>query len=252
MSLSSLSVLLTRPESESKTLSHLLQKERAVVVNVPMFEIEANTSQLDCDLMPHFQIAIFVSKNAARFGARTFLEASKNAVNIPVFGIGPATQKTLKNMSVSDCIIPRTSYNSEGLLELLELQRTCIPKTVVIFRGNGGRELLRRGLESRGYTVEYLSCYVRREIQGGLLQKLDSSAAPDLLIIASKQALDILVSKIIAEDLTRLFDVQTLVLGSRLAAEIALSGFSLMPIVVKEFSDAHVVSTIKEWAAKSV
>jgi uroporphyrinogen-III synthase len=97
-----------------------------------------------------------------------------------------------------------------------------------------------------------LSCYVRREIQGGLLQKLDSSAAPDLLIIASKQALDILVSKIIAEDLTRLFDVQTLVLGSRLAAEIALSGFSLMPIVVKEFSDAHVVSTIKEWAAKSV
>ena len=82
MSLSSLSVLLTRPESESKTLSHLLQKERAVVVNVPMFEIEANTSQSDCDLMPHFQIAIFVSKNAARFGARTFLEASKNAVNI--------------------------------------------------------------------------------------------------------------------------------------------------------------------------
>ena len=251
MSLSSLSVLLTRPESESKTLSHLLQKERAVVVNVPMFEIEASTSQSDCDLMPHFQIAIFVSKNAARFGARTFLEASKNAVNIPVLGIGPATQNTLKNMGVSGCIIPRTSYNSEGLLELLELQRTCIPKTVVIFRGNGGRELLRKGLESRGYTVEYLSCYVRREIQGGLLQKLDSSAAPDLLIIASKQALDILVSKIMAEDLTRLFDVQTLVLGSRLAAEIVLSGFSLTPIVVKEFSDAHVVSTIKEWAAKS-
>ncbi|MGY8845373.1 MAG: uroporphyrinogen-III synthase, partial [Gammaproteobacteria bacterium] len=252
VSLSSLSVLLTRPESESKALSHLLQKERAIVVNVPMFEIEANTSQSDCDLMPRFQIAIFVSKNAARFGARAFLEASKNSVNISVLGIGPATKKTLKNMGVSGCIIPRTSYNSEGLLELLELQRTCIPKTVVIFRGNGGRELLCRGLESRGYTVEYLSCYVRREIQGGLLQKLDSSAAPDLLIIASKQALDILVSKIIAEDLTRLFDVQTLVLGSRLAAEIALSGFSLMPIVVKEFSDAHVVSTIKEWAAKSV
>jgi uroporphyrinogen-III synthase len=251
VSLSSLSVLLTRPESESKTLSHLLQKERAVVVNVPMFEIEASTSQSDCDLMPHFQIAIFVSKNAARFGARTFLEASKNAVNISVLGIGPATQNTLKNMGVSGCIIPRTSYNSEGLLELLELQRTCIPKTVVIFRGNGGRELLRKGLESRGYTVEYLSCYVRREIQGGLLQKLDSSAAPDLLIIASKQALDILVSKIMAEDLARLFDVQTLVLGSRLAAEIVLSGFSLTPIVVKEFSDAHVVSTIKEWAAKS-
>jgi uroporphyrinogen-III synthase len=216
-----------------------------------MFEIEASTSQSDCDLMPHFQIAIFVSKNAARFGARTFLEASKNAVNISVLGIGPATQNTLKNMGVSGCIIPRTSYNSEGLLELLELQRTCIPKTVVIFRGNGGRELLRKGLESRGYTVEYLSCYVRREIQGGLLQKLDSSAAPDLLIIASKQALDILVSKIMAEDLARLFDVQTLVLGSRLAAEIVLSGFSLTPIVVKEFSDAHVVSTIKEWAAKS-
>ena len=252
MSLSSLSVLLTRPESESKTLSHLLQKERAVVVNVPMFEIEANASQSGCDLTPHFQIAIFVSKNAARFGARAFLEASKNSVNIPVLGIGPATKKTLKNMGVSGCIIPRTSYNSEGLLELLELQRTCVPKTVVIFRGNGGRELLRRGLESRGYIVEYLSCYVRREIKGDLLQKLDSSPTPDLFVIASKQALDILVSKIMTEDLIWLFDVQTLVLGSRLAVEIALSGFSLTPIVVEEFSDAHVVSPIKEWAAKNV
>jgi uroporphyrinogen-III synthase len=254
VSLSSLSVLLTRPAHESEGLSHLLQRERALVVNAPMFEIEPVTHELDWHLKPHFQVAIFVSKNAARFGASKLLEVPEDLGNITVLGIGPATEKTLKNIGVEGCVIPKTSFNSEGLLELAQLQSSSKPKRVVIFRGNGGRELLRSELESRGHTVEYLSCYVRREIKGSLIQKLkaNSVSVPDLLVIASKQALDILVSKIRVENLRELLDVQTLVLGARLASAIALSRFSLAPIVVDEFSDTNVVSRIKEWAAKSI
>jgi uroporphyrinogen-III synthase len=254
VSLSSLSVLLTRPADESEGLAHLLEAERALVVNAPMFEIEPVTHELNLDLKSRFQVAIFVSKNAARFGASKLLKATGDSGSLVVLGIGPATEKALKNMGVEGCIIPKTSFNSEGLLELEQLQSTSKSKRVVIFRGNGGREFMRAELESRGYKVEYLSCYTRSAIKGTLLQKLKtkSVAVPDLVVIASTQALELLVSKIEAENLRGILDAQTLVLGARLASTISSFGFSLAPIIVNDFDDTYVSSRIKEWVARSL
>ena len=104
------------------------------------------------------------------------------------------------------------------------------------------------------YKVEYLSCYTRSAIKGTLLQKLKtkSVAVPDLVVIASTQALELLVSKIEAENIRGILNAQTLVLGARLASTISSFGFSLAPIIVNDFDDTYVSSRIKEWVARSL
>ncbi|MGH8729339.1 MAG: uroporphyrinogen-III synthase, partial [Burkholderiales bacterium] len=57
-------------------------------------------------------------------------------------------------------IVPKTGADSESLLESAELKRVR-GKKVLIFRGQGGRELLKHILVERGAVVAYAECYRR-------------------------------------------------------------------------------------------
>ncbi len=57
-------------------------------------------------------------------------------------------------------IAPAGEADSEALAALPELQ-DLRGRSVVIFRGQGGREWLRARLEARGARVEYAECYRR-------------------------------------------------------------------------------------------
>jgi uroporphyrinogen-III synthase len=56
---------------------------------------------------------------------------------------------------------PQSSADSEALLSLPEL-RDVAGRRVLVFRGEGGREVLAAELTARGARVEYAECY-RRE-----------------------------------------------------------------------------------------
>ena len=92
-------------------------------------------------------------------------------------------------MGVSDIIVPAERLDSEGLLALPELQNVAGWR-VLIFRGDGGRELLGDTLRARGATVEYAACYRRSKPQQDIAVLLD--AAPDALTVTSSEALDYL------------------------------------------------------------
>src|SRR3970040_562339 len=74
--------------------------------------------------------------------------------------IGRGSVKELARFGVTDAMAPLRRFDSEALLELPQLQQMQ-GKRVVIFRGEGGRELLGDTLAARGARVEYAECYHR-------------------------------------------------------------------------------------------
>jgi uroporphyrinogen-III synthase len=78
--------------------------------------------------------------------------------------------------------------DSEGVLALDPL-RDVDRKRVAIFRGVGGRELMRETLEARGAIVEYAECYQRvrpRADPRELLARLRSGAAEAFVCTSSE------------------------------------------------------------------
>jgi uroporphyrinogen-III synthase len=80
---------------------------------------------------------------------------------LDVVAIGGGSARELERQGVPAVAAPQLRADSEGVLEL-DVLRDVAGKRIAIFRGVGGRELLRETLESRGARVEYAECY-RRE-----------------------------------------------------------------------------------------
>jgi uroporphyrinogen-III synthase len=74
--------------------------------------------------------------------------------------IGESTALALRRHGVTDVIVPHGRSDSEALLEHPALQAVAGWR-VVVFRGDGGRELLGDTLAARGARVEYVACYRR-------------------------------------------------------------------------------------------
>ena len=79
---------------------------------------------------------------------------------LQIAAIGRGSSKELKHFGVTDIIAPTARFDSENLLEMPEMQAVQ-GKRVVIFRGDGGREVLGDTLIARGAQVEYAECYRR-------------------------------------------------------------------------------------------
>ena len=101
-------------------------------------------------------LAIFVSANAARYG----LPLLRDTAATRFAAIGRATARVLADGGVEVGITPPSPYNTETFLNEPALQQVD-GLEIVIVRGQGGRELLRRELEKRGANVRYLECYRR-------------------------------------------------------------------------------------------
>ena len=129
---------------------------------------------------------IFVSPSAVEM---TFKDNIKLPVSVKVFAPGLGTAEELNLYGVNNVRIPLKSFDSEGLLELSELQSEFVNgKRILIFRGNGGRELLFDELGRRGAKVEISTAY-RRSIPTtpptGLLELLSTKRVTAVSIMSS-------------------------------------------------------------------
>jgi len=161
--LAGIGVLVTRPEHQSQRLVELIRSLGGEPLLFPAIEIVAQPDTATAPVLKRlteFDLAIFTSPNAARLAMQRIAQAGGLPVGLRMAALGPGTAAELKKFGARAMITPDTDFDSEALLEKLSgLQLSG--KRVVIFRGQGGRELLGESLRQRDAEGEYVECYRR-------------------------------------------------------------------------------------------
>jgi uroporphyrinogen-III synthase len=193
-------------------------------------------------MLGDYDIAIFVSANAVEFGA---LPAGQWPAHVVAYAPGPGTAEALAAAGIAGARIPVKSWDSEGLLELPELQDVA-GKRIVIFRGEGGREFLGNALRVRGGAVEHVPCYRRVAPQSGaagLIAAMRERRA-HALTLTSAEGLDNLLAAIGGEGRPLLEQLPVFAAHPRIAERARENGLSA---VETAGGDAGLLAGLLEW-----
>lgn len=188
--LAGLNIVVTRPRDQAVQLAQRIEQVGGNVIQFPLLEISpaADPQSLSTLVahLPEFNLAIFISPNAVRYGMEAILAAGGIPPKLKIATVGQGSVKALRELGVVNVIAPQDRFDSEALLALPELQQVAGWR-VVIFRGDGGRELLGETLKARGASVEYAACYQRSKPQ----QHISSlfAANPSAITVTSSEAL---------------------------------------------------------------
>lgn len=189
-------LLLTRPAEESAGLATELANEGVASASLPLLAIEplpftAPQREL-MSRLNSFAAVIVVSKPAARLGLELLRQAGPGLPTPCWFSVGGGTAAVLQQQGLT-VNYPAAGDDSEALLELPALQAALGAKgaSVLILRGEGGRELLAERLRERGVRVEYLQLYRRtlpEYAEGELLRRIRAERLNGL-VVSSGQGL---------------------------------------------------------------
>ncbi|HLQ02449.1 MAG TPA: uroporphyrinogen-III synthase [Burkholderiales bacterium] len=162
--LSGRGIVITRPREHALSLAEHIRAAGGDPVLFPTIEImPAENPGAVANLiarLDEFQLAIFVSPTAAIQGCGIVGANRAWPSGLRVAAVGAGTAQALEERGFNAVIAPAGEADSEALAALPELQ-DLRGRSVVIFRGHGGREWLRARLEARGARVEYAECYRR-------------------------------------------------------------------------------------------
>ena len=190
LALTGLKIVVTRPRDQAVQLAQRIEHAGGVPLLFPLLDIapvqDTRVLHEQITRLPRFDLAIFISPNAVRYGMAAICAAGELPPKLKIATVGQGSAKALRESGITNAIAPAERFDSEGLLALPELQGVSGWR-VMIFRGDGGRELLGDTLRARGATVEYAACYQRSKPQqdiGALV-----SAAPDAISVTSSEAL---------------------------------------------------------------
>lgn len=161
-SLTGIGVLVTRPVEQAARLMRQLQVLGATPYPFPALVVEPteHSQALRAILarVDQYDLHLFVSPTAAQFGLAALPVGA--AGTLRAAGIGAGTSAALRAGGVEDVIAPSHDADSEHLLALPQFA-DLTGKRVLIFRGEGGRELIADTLRARGAEVDYAECYRR-------------------------------------------------------------------------------------------
>lgn len=162
--LAGINILVTRPAHQAGNLVTGIRAAGGNPVLFPVLEIrDVKDPRPLLDLiarLDEFDLAIFISPNAVNKAMSLLLTKRALPPRLRFAVVGKSSAKELKQFGISEVIAPTAHFDSEALLDMTELQQ-IEGKRVVIFRGDGGRELLGDTLVKRGATVKYAECYCR-------------------------------------------------------------------------------------------
>ena len=163
-------VVVTRPSAQAAGLAAAIAANGGTALLFPALEIrdiEDPQALFEIlDRLDSFDLAVFISPNAVRKGLEIL--RTRRSPGWPgtlrVAAIGSGSRRELEQQGIGAVLAPTAQADSEALLALPELQAVS-GRRVVIFRGEGGRELLGDALTARGAQVEYAECYRRARPQ---------------------------------------------------------------------------------------
>ena len=232
-------ILITRPEGLADSLLQRIKDLGGTALHYPVIRI-INVEKTDAlntiiKRFPTFDIAIFISPTAV---IKTLEIIKTLPKNIELAVIGRSTQSMLKKQGYSVQMVP-DDFNTESLLQLPALQKSEIStKSIVIFRGVGGRDLLSDTLKQRGAEVAYAETY-QRTINSLPSLNEDEINCIDVLAITSNEGLQNLYDLTADDVKTRLTSLALIVPGNR-AFKLAQSlGFKDIILANNASDDAY-------------
>ena len=175
-------IVVTRPAEQAGHLAAEVTAAGGIAVLFPVLAIhDLDDPQPLLDVaarLDEFDLAVFVSPNAVNKALGVITGRRGWPGHLHVATMGQTSERELARFGLTEVIAPRLRFDSEALLELPQM-REMSGKRVVVFRGDGGRDLLGDTLTQRGAAVEYVTCYRRG--------KPDADSAPLLQLWGDRQ-----------------------------------------------------------------
>jgi len=187
-------IVITRPAGQATHLAEALADLGARPLLFPVlaiFDVEDIDPLLDAAIrLDQYDWAAFVSPNAVDKALTVILARRAWPATLRVATMGHSSEEALARFGIADVLAPRDRLDSEALVALPELQDMA-GKRVIIFRGDGGRELLGDTLKARGATVDYVTCYRRRkpDTDPAILLKHWNDGRLDAVTVTSSEGL---------------------------------------------------------------
>ncbi|MCH9639559.1 MAG: uroporphyrinogen-III synthase [Betaproteobacteria bacterium] len=187
-------ILVTRPAHQAGVLADGI---RAIGGNPMLFPVLEITDVKDSGALialihrlNEFDLAIFVSPNAVNKAMCLINKHGVLPANLSILTVGKGSADALRQFGIHEVICPVERFDSEALLQMEALQHVK-GKRIVIFRGNGGRQLLGDTLIQRGAIIEYAECYYRGkpDVDTGPLLTSWSQGKINAVIITSSEGL---------------------------------------------------------------
>lgn len=246
-------ILITRPQAAAEKLERLIRAEGGEPLVLPAIEIlpPADRGRLAAVIgnLSQFDLAVFISPTAAERGVREVRAVRGWPEGLRVAAVGAGTASALRELGFAAVIAPPGRGDSEALAALPELQALG-GKSVVIFRGEGGRERLREALAARGASVTYAECYRRGKPSanpGALLERWRGGGV-DAASVTSREGLENLLALIGQEGTSLLASTPVFVPHPRIAEAAAALG--LRRVVTVEAGDEALVRGLAAFFAR--
>jgi len=157
-------ILVTRPEEQAGTLSHLLRERGALPIQMPVIKILPPERWKDLDLaikkLKYYQWIIFTSVNAVQmfFSRIRVLNLDARWLSgIKIGAIGPATANKLEEHGILTDYMPDT-YTSQGLLATLD-KEVITGQKVLLPRANIATNELADGIIKLGASIDQVVAY---------------------------------------------------------------------------------------------
>jgi uroporphyrinogen-III synthase len=250
--LAGVGVLVTRPAHQAEHLAQLIEHAGGAVVRFPTIDIVPPADPATLlgvfDRLSEFDLAIFISPNAVEqaFG---WLRATRRPwpPDLPVACVGRASADAIAKHGIA-ATTPSERFDSEALLGLSLLQSVA-GKKVVIFRGDGGRELLGKTLVGRGASVTYAECYRRARPLADPEPLIDAWRRDEIqiAIVTSTEGLRNLYEMVGETGRGWLTDTPIVVLSQAQATTCRELGWRAPTLVATEASDAAILEALTAW-----
>jgi uroporphyrinogen-III synthase len=253
--LQDLGVVVTRPAHQAEGFCTRIEALGARAIRFPVLEIlePSDSAALLAliDRLSEFDLAVFISPNAVNKAMNLVKARGGWPEGLRIAAIGQRSARELERHGLKPDLRPGRRFDSEALLALPELQQVA-GQRVVIFRGDGGRELLADTLRARGAEVEYANAYRRGrpEVDNSRLLYHWSRGELDLITVTSVEGLHNLFDMVGKLGQVWLRKTPLVVGSARIAETVGDLGFADTPTVADDPGDESMLKAVLGWAAQ--
>ena len=243
--------LNTRPSSRAEALTVAVEQLGWRVTALPLLELVARPlgalerESLQLLRLHPVSVIVVVSPTAASLGLQALIALDIDPKALPVrwLAVGQGTAQVLQAAGLNPDI-PMIE-TSEGLIASEVLGSLVVGASVMVWRGEGGRELVQERLLARGVSLQIINLYRRQlpittQQHWISLEKKSDSDFPDVVLLSSGESWR--YWQILAGE--RALTPWLLVLGARLMEEVSPLTTRVHQLI--DLQPQHIVSALSQ------